>query len=304
MPPRGPAAIRVAIDAANRDGRAALVAYLMAGYPDEGTAVTAAEYALAAGANLLEIGVPFSDPVADGPVIAEAGRRALEGGGGLDTAVRTVAELRARGATAPILAMSYLNPLVTRGDRRALAGLIEAGADGLIVPDLPAGEDPAFERLAADLGLAICFLVAPNTAPERLERAIGATTGFLYAVPLFGVTGVRERLADAALPLLTRVRTAAAGRVPVAAGFGISRADQVTALAGVADAVVVGSALVAALGDGGPQRVGDLVRDLAAGTRVSPAATQGARRAGPAGCRAGSPPGRGRPTAARRAPHR
>ncbi|HLY35944.1 MAG TPA: tryptophan synthase subunit alpha [Candidatus Limnocylindria bacterium] len=276
-PPHGPAAISEAFAAVNRAGRAALVAYLMAGYPDEETAVAAAESALEAGADLLEVGVPFSDPVADGAVIAEAGRRALERDGGLDAAVRMVARLRARGASAPILAMSYLNPVVARGDRRTLLALVEAGADGLIVPDLPAGEDPAFERLAAHLGLAICFLVAPNTSAERLERAIGATTGFLYVVPLFGVTGVRNRLADAALPLLRRARAVANGRVPIAAGFGISRPEQVAALASVADAVVVGSALVAALGDGGPQGVGELVRDLAAATRVSPTAAPAAR---------------------------
>jgi tryptophan synthase alpha chain len=274
---RGRAAIRAAFDEALRHRRAALIAYLMAGYPDDETAVAAAERALEAGADLVEIGVPFSDPVADGPVIAEAGRIALDGGGGLESAIRTVAELRERGVSAPILAMSYLNPLVAHGDRRALGRLSQAGTDGLIVPDLPAGEEPGFEHLAAELDLALCFLVAPNTSALRLELAIGATTGFLYVVPLFGVTGARERLADAALPLLERVRVAADGRVPVAAGFGISRADQVAALATVADAVVVGSALVAALGEGGPQRVGELVRDLAVGARVSSAGTPTAR---------------------------
>jgi tryptophan synthase alpha chain len=263
----GPEAVHAAFEEARADDRVALVAYLMSGHPDEETAVAAAQRALASGADILEVGIPFSDPVADGPVIADAGRRALEDGGGLESAIRMIRRLRDQGATAPIMAMSYLNPLVARGSRRALQSLVDAGADGIIVPDLPAGEDAAFERLAGELGLAICFLVAPNTAPERLERAIGATTGFLYVVPLYGVTGARDRLADAALPLLQRVRSVADGRVPVAAGFGISQRDQVAALAPVADAVVVGSALVAALGDGGPELVGHLVRDLAAGTR-------------------------------------
>lgn len=265
---RGPSAIRGAFVRARGEGRAAFVAYVLAGYPDSEVATAAARAALESGADLLEIGVPFSDPVADGPVIAEAGRLALEHGAGLATALGTIAFLRKLGYEQPMLVMSYLNPLVVRGERAALAALAEAGADGLIVPDLPVGEEPSFERLAADLRLGLCFLVAPNTPPARIERAVAASTGFVYVVPLLGVTGVRERLADAALPLLERVRSVAAGRVPVAAGFGVANPDQVRTLAQVSDGVVVGSALVAALTNGGsdgPTALGDRVRELASG---------------------------------------
>ncbi|MDP9244587.1 MAG: tryptophan synthase subunit alpha, partial [Chloroflexota bacterium] len=211
-------------------------------------------------------GVPFSDPMADGPVIAEAGRVALAAGGGFDSAVRMLAALRSRGHAQPILAMSYLNPLLALGDGVGLQELTEAGADGLIVPDLPAGEMPRFERAAGACGLALSFLVAPNTSPVRLEAAIVASTGFVYVVPLYGVTGAREHVATGAVELLARIRAAAADRVPVAAGFGLSSAEQVRELGAVADGVIVGSALVAALRDGGPAAVGQLVQRLAAGT--------------------------------------
>lgn len=265
---RGPARIGAAFARAKHEGRAALLTYLMAGFPDESTALAAAEAAIDAGADLLEVGVPFSDPVADGPVIAAAGRTALAGGGGLDGAVRLVSALRERGHALPILVMSYLNPLAARGAPSALSTLADAGADGLIVPDLPAGEEPALERLAQQVGLGLCFLVAPNTTPVRLERAVRASTGFLYVVPLFGVTGAREELAERSVPLLHDVRAATAGRVPIVAGFGVSSAGHVAALGALADGVVVGSALVVALrdsGSNGPARVAALVRELAAG---------------------------------------
>jgi tryptophan synthase alpha chain len=266
---RGATAIRETFTGAQRSDRAALVAYLMAGYPDDATALEGASCALAAGADLLEVGVPFSDPVADGPVIAGAGRRALASGGGLDSGLRLIAALRDQGMQAPILAMSYLNPLVARGEDEALRALAAAGADGVIVPDLPVGEEPAFERSAADAGLALCCIVAPNTSPERLDRAIRGSTGFLYVVPLFGVTGARDRLAEDAVPLLRRVRAAAAGRTPVAAGFGIATPEQVSMLAAVADGVVVGSAVVSALDGRGPEGVANLVSALAAATHRS-----------------------------------
>jgi tryptophan synthase alpha chain len=262
----GAARVRAAFTSAADARRAAFVAYVMAGFPTEADALEAGSAALRCGADILEIGVPFSDPMADGPVIAEAGRVALAGGGGFDSAVRMLAALRSGGQERPILAMSYLNPLLALGEGVGLEQLAEAGADGLIVPDLPAGEMPRFERAAAACGLALSFLVAPNTSAARLEAAIVASTGFLYVVPLYGVTGARERVATGAAELLARIRVAAADRVPVAAGFGLSSAEQIHELAGMADGVIVGSALVAALRDRGPSAVGDLVQRLAAGT--------------------------------------
>ena len=258
--------IRHAFDAAATDGRTALIAYILAGYPTETDGLAAAEAALAAGADLLEVGVPFSDPLADGPTIADAGRVALAAGGGLPSAQRLVASLRERGHRAPILVMSYLNPLIAAGESRTLRALHAAGADGLIVPDLPAGASPRLERQAASCGLAMCFLVAPNTSAARIAAAANASTGFLYVVPLLGVTGARDAVASGAAELIASVRSIAAGRVPVAAGFGLSTPAQVAALAPSADGLIIGSALVAAMRDGGAERMGVLVRSLAAAT--------------------------------------
>ncbi|MGH2402743.1 MAG: tryptophan synthase subunit alpha, partial [Candidatus Limnocylindria bacterium] len=226
----GPERIRAAFDATRADGRTALIAYILSGFPSEADALAGAEAALESGADMLEIGVPFSDPLADGPTIAEAGRVALAAGGGLASAQRLVAGLRDRGHRQPLMVMTYLNPLLAAGEGPTLRSLRAAGADGLIVPDLPAGASPRLERLAASVGLAISFLVAPNTPPSRIEQAVGASTGFLYVVPLFGVTGARETVAAGAAPLIASIRGQAAGRVPVAAGFGLGSAAQVAEL--------------------------------------------------------------------------
>jgi tryptophan synthase alpha chain len=263
--------VREAFARADAEHRRALITYLMAGYPSEPAALEAVEAALEAGADLLELGVPFSDPVADGPVIAAAGHAAVAAGAGVDTVLRTARELREGGRTQPVIAMGYLNPLVARGVDRSLRELAAAGVDALIVPDLPAGEDPQFERRVASAGLGIAFLVTPNSTPARLEAAIRASTAFLYVVPLYGVTGVRDRVAETTRPLLERIRAAVAGRLPVAVGFGVSRAEHVRQLSTVVDGIIVGTALVTALDAGGASRVGELVADLAAATHLQPA---------------------------------
>jgi len=269
--PAGARRVRDAFAAADAGGRRAFVAYLMAGHPDEAAALEACTAALDAGADMLEIGVPFSDPVADGPVVAAAGHAAVASGAGMDTVLRTVAALRARGHAQPILAMGYLNPIVARGAERTLRQLADAGVDALILPDLPAGEDRQLERLVSREGLGIVFLVTPNSTDARLEAAIRASTAFLYVVPLYGVTGARERVAETTAPLLERIRARVAGRLPVAVGFGVSRPQHVRALGAVADGIIVGSAIVAALDQGGPQRVGSLVAELSGATELQPA---------------------------------
>ena len=266
--PLGARRVREAFSAAAAEDRRTLVAYLMAGYPDPAASVEACVAALDAGADILEIGVPFSDPVADGPVIAAAGHAAVAAGGGLTTALEAVRALREGGHRQPIVAMGYLNPIVARGVPRTLAELSAAGVDALIVPDLPAGEDPGFERQVADAGLGICFLVTPNSSAQRLERAIRASTAFLYIVPLYGVTGARARVADTTVPLLERIRAVVDGRLPVGVGFGVSEPSHVRVLARAVDGVIVGSALVGALNQGGAQRVGELVAALAAATAI------------------------------------
>ena len=269
--PPGARRIRDAFAAAEGDGRRVLVTYLMAGHPSEDDATDAADAALRAGADILEIGVPFSDPVADGPLIAAAGHAAVAAGAGMATVLRTVRELRRRGREHPIVAMGYLNPMVAHGVEHTLAELRDAGLDGLIVPDLPAGEDPRLERAIGQAGLGVTFLVTPNSTEERLERAIRASTAFLYVVPLYGVTGVRQSVAATTGPLLERIRSRVAGRVPVAVGFGVSRPEHVRELATVADGIIVGSAIVAAQNDAGARGVASLVTDLAAASTLVPA---------------------------------
>lgn len=265
--PAGARRVRAAFAAAAGEGRPALVTYLMAGYPDEAGGLAACDAALAAGADLLEVGVPFSDPVADGPVIAAAGHAAVAAGAGVGTVTRTVAALRDRGHAQPLIAMGYLNPLLARGAAATLRELRDGGVDALIVPDLPAGEDRQLERLVADAGLGIAFLVTPNSSPARLEGAIRRSTAFLYVVPLYGVTGARDRVAATTVPLLERIRRAVGGRLPVAVGFGVSRAVHVHELAPVTDGIIVGSAIVGALDEGGPGRVATLVAELASAAR-------------------------------------
>lgn len=267
--PIGATRVRAAFARAARERRTALVVYVMAGYPDGAQSLAAAEAALVGGADMLEIGVPFSDPVADGPVIAAAGHAAVRAGGGVESAIRLVRALRDAGHRQPILAMGYLNPIVARGAASTLSELAQVGVDALIIPDLPAAEDPQLERLVAHTGLGICFLVTPNTSAARAERAIRASSAFVYVVPLYGVTGARDAVAATALPLLRRMRTVVDGRVPVAVGFGVSRPEHVRQLRVAADGIIVGSAIVAALGEGGPERVGPLVAALANATALS-----------------------------------
>lgn len=255
---RGSRAIRSAFAAAAAHDRLAFVAYVLAGHRDRDESIRVAAAALDGGADLIEVGVPFSDPVADGPAIAEAGRAAVAAGHGLATAREVVRALRSRGYSQPVLLMTYRNPLQAAG-ADALRDLAADGVDGLIIPDQPTGEEPGFERAAADAGLALSFLAAPNTDTARLEGVIRASTGFVYVVPRFGVTGSRARLAAGAVEFVRRVRAVTNGRRPVAAGFGISSPDHVAAFRGVADGVIVGSLLVATVTTADAAQSADLV---------------------------------------------
>lgn len=260
----GVARLRGIFTTARAERRAVLVCYLVAGFPDVEGSFEAASAMLDAGADVLEVGVPFSDPVADGPVIAAAARRSIQGGGGLASARELTRRLRDAGREAPLLLMTYRNPLLAAGAGFA-PRLAADGIDGLVVPDLPAGEDPAFEAAARSAGLAMVFLVAPNTPERRLRLVRRRTTGFIYVVPRYGVTGEGSSVPDA-IAMLRRVRSAT-GSLPIAAGFGIATAGDVRRLAPHADALIVGTALVRAVGEGGAAAAGALTADLAAAGR-------------------------------------
>ena len=221
-------------------------AFLTAGDPSLDRTVTAAAQLEQAGVDVLELGVPFSDPLADGPVIQRSSERALERGTTLATVLEAVRRIR-RTTALPLLLFSYYNPLLRHGLARLAAEAREAGVDGVLVTDLPPEEAGPWLEAARPCALDTVFLAAPTSPDDRLHRVAEASRGFVYAVSRTGVTGERQSLSDDARPLVERLRARTA--VPVALGFGISTPEQVSQAAAVADGVVVGSALVRFLED-------------------------------------------------------
>jgi len=267
-PTTGEARIQAAFAAAGRAGRAALVPYVVAGYPDADTSLRAAIACIDNGADLLEVGLPYSDPLADGATLQRASAAALGAGTSFDVAVDLVSRIAEARPGVPIVPMAYVNQIVGGGDGAPAARrLAAAGASGLIVADLTPDEGGPFEVVAAAAGLAVVYLVAPTTPPERRRRIAVRTTGFLYCVSLVGVTGARTRLAAGVGRLVREVQAEAT--VPVAVGFGVSRPAHVRQLARLGvDGVIVASALVDALGPDGRDvdALGALVGDLRAAT--------------------------------------
>ena len=224
------------------EGRAAFVAYVMAGDPDAATALKILQGLPAAGADIIELGFPFSDPMAEGPPIQRAAQRALAGGMTLKGTLDLARAFRERDTDTPIIMMGYTNPLVSQGYAAFARDAASAGVDGVIVVDLPPEEaEPLADALDA-VDLALIRLATPTTDDARLPVVIRRTSGFVYYVSVAGVTGVKEADADAVAPHVARVRKASG--LPVAVGFGIKTAERAGAIARVADAVVVGSALV------------------------------------------------------------
>lgn len=223
-------------------GRRAFVAFVTAGDPTLERTIEVALQAEAGGADVLELGVPFSDPLADGPVIQRASERALRQGVTLSHVLAAVGAMRARGLRLPIVLFSYYNPLLAYGLERLCHDACAAGVDAALVTDLPPEEAGEWLAPARAADLDTVFLAAPTSPDERLQRVCAASRGFVYAVSRTGVTGERQALSDDARPLLARLR--ALTSLPVALGFGISTPEQVRAAAELADGVVVGSALV------------------------------------------------------------
>jgi tryptophan synthase alpha chain len=264
------AASRVAdaIRAANDAGRAALIAYLPAGFPDLDGSRDCLEAAAEAGADLLEVGFPYSDPLMDGPTIQAASQVALDQGLTPVDDLAMCAELTRR-VDVPALVMTYYNlAWHHRGTERLddfAAAAARAGLAGAILPDLPAEVGGGWAAAAARHGLSTVFLAAPTSTDERLDAVAEASTGFVYATSTLGVTGERQSLSDMAAPLVARLR-ARTGK-PVCVGIGVTTRAHAAEVASFADGVIVGSAIVRAAGDGGPAAVRDLVADLAAGCR-------------------------------------
>ncbi|MEU4123729.1 tryptophan synthase subunit alpha [Streptomyces virginiae] len=247
---------------AKSEDRAALVAYLPAGFPTVDGGIEAVKSVVAGGADVVEIGLPHSDPVLDGPVIQTADDIALRGGVKIADVLRTVRE--AHEATgAPILVMTYWNPIDRYGVERFTAELAAAGGAGCILPDLPVQESALWREHAEKHGLATVFVVAPSSKDERLATITAAGSGFVYAASLMGVTGTRESVGNQAQDLVRRTR--ATTELPVCVGLGVSNAAQAKEVAGFADGVIVGSAFVKLLLDAPDLPAGlDAVKALAA----------------------------------------
>jgi tryptophan synthase alpha chain len=269
----GAARIRAAFESARLDGRTALVPYVVAGYPDLDTSYEAALACIDGGADVLEVGLPYSDPLADGATLQRASQAALKAGATFDRSielVRRIAESRPR---VPLVPMCYANQVIGGGDGAAAARrLAEAGASGIIVADLTPDVGAEFEAVAGAANLAVVYLVAPTTPPERRRMIAERSGGFLYCVSLVGVTGARTSLPSDVAKLVREVK--AASPVPVGVGFGVSRPAHVRALAKAgADGVIVASALVDALGEDGRDvpALARLVRELRNAARAEAA---------------------------------
>jgi tryptophan synthase alpha chain len=240
----GIARIRAAFDAAANDDRAAVIAYVVAGRPDVDSCVDVIIDVHAAGADIVELGMPFSDPLADGPVIRRATRLALDDGVSVATVLEIVTAVRARGCDVPLVLMGYINPVLSYGIERFADDLAVAGVDGVILPDLPLDEAGEARRLLAARDIAMTFLITPLTQLERRAQLLDASTGFCYAVATTGTTGARGSVDPRARVLLDDLRERSGGVVPIAVGFGVSTPAHVEALAPHADGVIIGSALV------------------------------------------------------------
>ena len=245
-------------------GKKAFVAYVMAGDPDEAASLEVVQGLPGAGVDIIELGMPFTDPMADGPTIQAAGQRALEGGMTMDRVLAMVRSFRAGDDRTPIVLMGYYNPIYSRGVDRFLTEAKEAGIDGLIVVDLPPEEDSELCLPAQAAGLNFIRLATPTTDDRRLPKVLQNTSGFVYYVSITGITGAASAQATDVGPEVARIKRST--DLPVIVGFGITTPEAARTIAGVADGCVVGSAIVKDIGEGKPAaEVLAKVKALAAG---------------------------------------
>ena len=234
----------------SKRGKKAFVAYVMAGDPDYDTSLEVVRGLPGAGVDIIELGLPFTDPMADGPTIQRAGQRALDGGMTLAKTLKLARAFREQDQSTPIVLMGYYNPIYSCGVDKFLVQAKEAGIDGLIVVDLPPEEDAELCLPAQASGLNFIRLATPTTDDKRLPRVMQNTSGFVYYVSITGITGAAEAEAGDVAPEVARIKSA--GGLPVIVGFGVNTPEKSRAIAEVADGVVVGSAIVAKIGAGEP----------------------------------------------------
>ena len=249
--------------ALRREGRCGLIAYVTCGDPGVGETVEIAHALEAAGADLLELGIPFSDPIADGPVIQAAAQRALDRGTTIEDVFAIARAIRERSGM-PLIAFSYLNPILRYGLERFAQNAADAGFDAVLVTDLPPEAAGDLRSAMKRVGLGTIFLLAPTSTADRMKRIDRASDGFVYYVSTRGVTGARSELDPSLLDRLDEIRSSI--RSPIAVGFGVSKPEHFSALAPRADAVVVGSAIVRAIADGpaaeAPRRAAAVVANI------------------------------------------
>lgn len=256
-------------------GEGALITYVMGGDPDAETTEKVVDALIAGGADIIELGIPFSDPIADGKSIQEAAVRALSAGTKPADVLRVVSRLKKK-HDVPIIIMTYYNILYSPGLDKFLAEAKEAGVDGVIVPDLPLDETAEYSRLAKNHGLDTILLAAPTTSPERMRSLVKHSTGFLYLVSLLGVTGARSQLGEETLRLVKSAKKHTREKIPLSVGFGVSRPEHIRALLGAgADGVIVGSSIVNMVASGKAQNVmlrevENYVRSLKTATKTRP----------------------------------
>ena len=230
-------------------GEGALITYLTGGDPNPKSFLGNAKALIEGGADIIEIGIPFSDPIADGPVIQASSARALSHGTTPTRVLDMIREL-SQLSSIPLVVLSYYNPILATGLERFLKKARQSGVDGIVVPDLPVEESGEFRDLSLKHGVDNIYLAAPNTSRKRLETVLEKSRGFLYVVSLYGVTGPRNSLSAQALEAVRKTKVLAKGRIPISAGFGISRPAHVSeVIRAGADGAIVGSALVGIVGD-------------------------------------------------------
>jgi len=243
--------------------RATFMPFFTIGFPDLPTSIAAIEALVAAGADAIEVGVPFSDPLAEGPTIQHSSQIALGNGIRLTDCIEAVRTLRSRGVMVPLMLMGYINPMLTYGLERYTRDAADAGASGFIVPDLPPEEAEELAAYCTANGLALIPLLAPTSTPDRIRQVLAGARGYVYLVSVTGVTGTRDTLPADLADYVRRVR--ALTTLPIAVGFGISQPQHAKAVAALADGVIVGSAMIRAMETGGI----DAVRDLASRLRAA-----------------------------------
>ncbi|MBN1809398.1 MAG: tryptophan synthase subunit alpha [Planctomycetes bacterium] len=243
-----------------RSGRKALIPYFTTCYPGAAESLETFKALAAAGADCLEIGIPFSDPLADGATIQASSHRAIEAGGSLRQGLGAAGQLRSAGVEIPLIVFTYYNPVYRMGLMNFARKAAEAGADGVLVPDLPVEESGLLREALAAFDMGMVFLAAPTSTAQRLRYAQEHSTGFVYAVSVAGVTGARKSIAERLPAFIERVRQA--GDLPVGVGFGVSDPEQAVEVAGCADGVIIGSAFIDAYEKGGPEAVGRLAGEI------------------------------------------